>query len=165
MDKIWLKSYPPHVPAEIDPTRLRSLKELLEKACAAHAERVAYVQMGAQITYRQLDALSRAFAAWLQHAGFKKGDRLAIMLPNLLQYPIALFGALRLGLTVVNTNPLYTARELHHQLEDSGAKALVVLDNFAATAQQALDGTKVQRVITTAVGDMVGFPKGNIINF
>ena len=165
MDKIWLKSYPPHVPAEIDPTRLRSLKELLEKACAAHAERVAYVQMGAQITYRQLDALSRAFAAWLQHAGFKKGDRLAIMLPNMLQYPIALFGALRAGLIVVNTNPLYTAPELEHQLVDSGATAIVVFENFAHVLEKVLPRSSLKKVLVTAVGDFLGFPKSHIVNF
>jgi long-chain acyl-CoA synthetase len=165
MDKIWLKSYPPHVPAEIDPTRLRSLKELLEKACATHAERVAYVQMGAQITYRQLDALSRAFAAWLQHAGFKKGDRLAIMLPNMLQYPIALFGALRAGLIVVNTNPLYTAPELEHQLVDSGATAIVVFENFAHVLEKVLPRSSLKKVLVTAVGDFLGFPKSHIVNF
>src|SRR5215831_3652986 len=143
MDKVWLKSYPPGVPTEIDPSQLRSLKELVEKTCAEHADRVAYVQMDAELTYRQVDELSRAFAAWLQHAGFAKGDRFAIMLPNTLQYPIALFGALRAGLTVVNTNPLYTARELEHQLTDSGASAIVVLDNFAATLAEVLHDTPV----------------------
>src|SRR2546430_2965610 len=126
MDRIWLKSYPPHVPAEVDPTRLRSLKLLLEETCARHAERVAFIQMGAQLTYRHLDELTRAFAAWLQQQGFGKGERLAIMLPNTLQYPIAMFGALRAGLIVVNTNPLYTAPELLHQLSDSGATAILV---------------------------------------
>ena len=110
MDRIWLKSYPPGVPAEIDPTQLRSLKELVEKTCEAYADRVAFVQMDAELTYRQVGELSRAFAAWLQHAGFAKGDRFAIMLPNTLQYPIALFGALRAGLIVVNTNPLSIPR-------------------------------------------------------
>src|SRR6201988_2418561 len=138
MDKIWLKSYPPGVPAEIDASQLHSLKELVEKTCAQHANRVAYVQMDAELTYRQVDELSRAFAAWLQHAGFAKGDRLAIMLPNTLQYPIALFGALRAGITVVNTNPLYTAPELLHQLSDSGASAIVVLENFAHVLQTVL---------------------------
>ena len=108
MEKIWLKSYPAGVPAQVDPAQLRSLKELLEKACAAYAGRVAFTQMGATLTYRQLDEQSAAFAAWLQKSGLKKGDRFAIMLPNTLQYPIALFGALRAGLVVVNTNPLYT---------------------------------------------------------
>ena len=165
MEKIWLKSYPPQVPAEIDPTQLRSLKELLEKACAAHGDLVAYVQMGAQLTYRPLDERSRAFGAWLQHAGFKKGDRLAIMLPNTLQYPIALFGALRAGLTVVNTNPLYTAPELEHQLQDSGATAIVVLENFAHVLQHVIAHTNVKRVLVTGAGDLLPFPKSMIVNF
>src|SRR6195256_6707358 len=165
MSKIWLKSYPPGVCAEIDPTRLRSLKELLERTCAAHADAVAYVQMGKAITYRELDELSRNFAAWLQEAGFKKGDRMAIMLPNTLQYPIALFGALRAGLTVVNTNPLYTAPELLHQLSDSGATVILVLENFAHVLQKVLAGTQVKRVLVTAVGDFLGFPKSLIVNY
>jgi len=165
MDRIWLKSYPPGVPAEIDPTQLRSLKELLEKSCAEHAERVAFVQMDTALTYRQLDELSRAFAAWLQQAGFAKGDRFAIMLPNTLQYPIALFGALRAGLIVVNTNPLYTAPELEHQLSDSGASGILVLENFAHVLQTVLARTSVKRVLVTAVGDFLDFPKSAIVNF
>src|SRR5205823_8980850 len=117
---------------------LRSLKELLEKTCALHAENVAYVQMGRTLIYRELDQLSRSFAAWLQNAGFSKGDRLAIMLPNTLQYVIAMFGALRAGLVVVNTNPLYTAPELQHQLADSGATAILVLENFAHVVEKVV---------------------------
>ncbi len=165
MDRIWLKSYPPQVPAEVDPTQLRSLKELLETACAAHADRGAYVQMGTEITYRRLDELTRAFAAWLQHAGFGKGDRFAIMLPNTLQYPIALFGALRAGLIVVNTNPLYTAPELEHQLSDSGATAILVIENFAHVLEKVLARTSVKRVLVTAAGDFLKFPKSSIVNF
>jgi long-chain acyl-CoA synthetase len=165
MEKIWLKSYPPQVPAEIDPTRLRTLKELLETTCAQHAGRVAFIQMDATLTYRQLERLSRGFAAWLQHAGFAKGDRLAIMLPNSLQYPIALFGALRAGLTVVNTNPLYTAPELQHQLSDSGATAIVVLENFAHVVEKVLPNTQLKRVLVTAVGDYLGFPKSLLVNY
>jgi long-chain acyl-CoA synthetase len=165
MEKIWLKSYPPAVLAEIDPSQLRTLKELVEKTCAEHADRVAYVQMDAQLTYRQLDELSRAFAAWLQHAGFAKGDRFAIMLPNTLQYPIALFGALRAGLTVVNTNPLYTAPELEHQLSDAGAAGILVLENFAHVVEKVLPRTNLKRVLVTAVGDLLGFPKSLIVNF
>ncbi|HEV3182964.1 MAG TPA: AMP-binding protein [Steroidobacteraceae bacterium] len=165
MDKIWLKSYPPGVPAEIDPSQLRSLKELVEKTCAQHADRVAYVQMDAELTYRQVDELSRAFAAWLQHEGFAKGDRFAIMLPNTLQYPIALFGALRAGLVVVNTNPLYTAPELEHQLSDSGATGILVLENFAHVLEKVLARTSVKRVLVTAVGDFLGLPKSYIVNF
>jgi len=164
MDRIWLKSYPPHVPATVDPTRLSSLNELLEQACARHAERVAFVQMDAALTYRRLEELTRAFAAWLQHCGFEKGDRIAIMLPNTLQYPIAMFGALRAGLIVVNTNPLYTAPELEHQLADSGASAIVVLENFAHVLEKALPHTSIRRVLVTAAGDFLKFPKGQIVN-
>jgi long-chain acyl-CoA synthetase len=153
MDKVWLKSYPPHVPPEIDPRQLRSLKELVEKACTEHAEQVAFIQMGASLTYRQLDVKSRAFAAWLQHTGLAKGDRIAIMLPNTLQYPIALFGALRAGLTVVNTNPLYTAPELQHQLSDSGATVIVVIENFAHVVEKVVASTKIKHVLVTAAGD------------
>ena len=165
MDKIWLKSYPPGVPAEIDPGRLRSLKELVEKTFAEHADRVGYVQMDAELTFRQVDELSRAFAAWLQHAGFAKGDRFAIMLPNTLQYPIALFGALRAGLTVVNTNPLYTPPELQHQLSDSGATGILVLENFAHVVEKVMAQTRVKHVLVTGVGDFLGFPKSLIVNF
>src|SRR5580692_4970312 len=164
MDRIWLKSYPPGVPAEINPADLRTLKELVEKTCAEHAERVAFIQMGAELTYRQLDELSQAFAAWLQHEGFQKGDRLAIMLPNTLQYPIALFGALRAGLVVVNTNPLYTAPELEHQLQDCGAVAIVIIENFAHVLQQVIAKTSIKHVLVTAAGDYLGFPKSLIVN-
>jgi long-chain acyl-CoA synthetase len=165
MERIWLKSYPPGVPAEIDPSQLRSLKELVENTCAAHADRIAFVQMDAALTYRQVDELSRAFAAWLQQNGFAKGDRFAIMLPNTLQYPIALFGALRAGLVVVNTNPLYTAPELEHQLSDSGATGILVLENFAHILENVLPRTSVKRVLVTAAGDFLGFPKSAIVNF
>src|SRR5580704_6936359 len=165
MDRIWLKSYPTGVPADIDPNRLRSLKDLLEGACATHADRAAYVQMGKSITYAQLDELSRHFGAWLQMMGFKKGDRLAIMMPNALQYPIALFGALRAGLAVVNTNPLYTAPELEHQLVDSGATGILVLENFAHVVEAVLPRTKLKHVLVTAVGDFLAFPKSCIVNF
>jgi len=164
MDKIWLKSYPPGVPTEVDSSQLRSLKELLERTFSEHADRVAYVQMDAELTYRQVDELSRAFAAWLQHAGFVKGDRFAIMLPNTLQYPIALFGALRAGLVVVNTNPLYTAPELEHQLSDSGATGILALENFAHVVEKVLPRTAVKHVLVTAVGDFLGFPKSVIVN-
>jgi long-chain acyl-CoA synthetase len=165
MDRIWLKSYPPNVPADIDPAQLRSLKELLERTCAQHAERVAFVQMGTELTYRQLDELSHAFGAWLQHAGLRKGDRIAIMLPNTLQYPIAIFGALRAGLVVVNTNPLYTAPELAHQLQDSGASAILVIENFAHVLQKVIAHTSVRHVLVTAAGDFLKFPKSLIVNF
>lgn len=165
MNRIWLKSYPQGVPADIDPNQLRTLKELIERTCAQHADKEAYVQMGKSITYRELDKLSRDFAAWLQMSGFKKGDRLAIMMPNMLQYPIALFGALRAGLAVVNTNPLYTAPELEHQLVDSGATGIVVLENFAHVVESVLPRTKLKHVLVTAVGDYLPAPKSWIVNF
>ncbi len=165
MNRIWLKSYPPGVPAEIDPSRLTSLAELLRQACTAHRSQPAYEQMGRIMTFAQLDGLTRDFAAWLQSIGMVKGDRIAIMLPNTLQYPIALFGALRAGLIVVNTNPLYTARELQHQLEDSGATAIVVLENFAHVVQEVAAHTRLKKVLVTAAGDFLGFPKSWIVNY
>src|ERR1700733_7315952 len=134
MDRFWLPQYPPSVPADIDPFEIDSLKSLIEDACNRYAKRIAYHSMGTALSYRELDRRSRAFGAWLQlRAGLKSGDRIAIMLPNLLQYPIAMFGAVRAGLTIVNTNPRYTASELEHQLKDSGALAVAVLGDFAAT--------------------------------
>ena len=165
MERIWLKSYPLGVPAEIDPSKCRTLKELVERTCVEHADRVAFIQMGAKLTYRQLDELSKAFAAWLQNEGFQKGDRFAIMLPNTLQYPVALFGALRAGLTVVNTNPLYTVPELEYQLTDSGATAILILENFVHVLQQVIGRTKVRRVLITSVGDFLRFPKSVVVNY
>jgi long-chain acyl-CoA synthetase len=165
MDRFWLAQYPAGVPSDIDASTVPSLKHLVEEALERYADRVAYSCMGSALTYRELEAQSRAFAAWLQQAGLVRGDRIAIMLPNLLQYPIAMFGALRAGLVVVNTNPLYTATELEHQLKDSGAVAIVVLENFAATLEQALPDTGVRHVIVTAVGDLLQQPKGSIVNF
>jgi long-chain acyl-CoA synthetase len=165
MDRFWLKQYPPGVPADVDVFAFDSLKAMIEGACERFADRIAYHCMGTGISYRELEARSRAFGAWLQHrAGLKPGDRIAIMLPNVLQYPIAMFGALRAGLVVVNTNPLYTASELEHQLKDSGAVAVVVLENFAATLEQALPATSVRQVIVTGVGDQLHWPKGPIVN-
>jgi long-chain acyl-CoA synthetase len=165
MDKIWLKAYPPYVPATIDPAKLRSLKQLIEDTCARHAERAAYVFMGAMFSYAEIERLSRAFAAWLQGNGYRKGDRIAIMLPNTPQYPIALFGALRAGLVIVNTNPLYTAPELEHQLTDAGVTAIVVLENFAHVLEKVLPKTQVKHVLITGVGDYLSFPKSAIVNF
>lgn len=165
MDRFWLREYPPGVPADIVPDAFVSLKALSEHAFARYADRVAYLSMGTSLTYRQLDRQSAAFGAWLQHkAGLRQGDRIAIMLPNLLQYPIAMFGALRAGLTVVNTNPLYTPSELEHQLRDSGAVAIVVLENFATTLQQVLAHTSVRCVIVTGVGDLLHWPKSAVVN-
>jgi long-chain acyl-CoA synthetase len=155
LNRIWLQQYPQGIPPDVDVKAYSSLKEIFETSCGRFAGLPAYSNMGVSITYRELDQASRAFGAYLQKvAGLKRGDRVAIMMPNLLQYPIALFGALRAGIVVVNTNPLYTARELEHQLKDSGATAIVVLENFAATLQQVLPRTSVRTVITTQVGDL-----------
>ncbi len=165
MERFWLKSYPPGVPADIDVKALRSVKDLAQLSFAQHAPHPAFSQMGRTLSFRDVDTLSRAFAAWLQHVGgLERGDRIAIMLPNVLQYPVALLGALRAGLAVVNTNPLYTARELEHQLRDCGAKAVVVLENFAHVVAEVLPRTQVTRVLTTAAGDWLGFPKSWIVN-
>ena len=165
-DRHWLHAYPPGVPAEIDPDAIPSLKHLFEQACREHAARPAFSNMGRTLTYAQMDELSRCFGAWLQHvAGLKKGDRVALMMPNILQYPVAIIGALRAGMTVVNVNPLYTPRELEHQLNDSGAAVIVIFENACATLQQVLDATPVRRVIVTGIGDLLGFPKGAMTNY
>ena len=165
MDRFWVKQYPAGTPAEIDPDEYTSIKQLIELSFSQFPQRTAYIQMEQRYSYAQLDQLSARFAAWLQQRGLRKGDRLAIMLPNVVQYPLVMFGALRAGLTVVNTNPLYTASELEHQLRDSGATALVVLENFAAVAQQALAAVPVPHVVVTGVGDLLSFPKGPLVNF
>jgi long-chain acyl-CoA synthetase len=162
----WLTSYPPSVPAEIDTSVYSSIVEVLETACDRFRHRPAFANMGRELSYDDIDQLSKHFASYLlNELKLSKGDRVAIMLPNVLQYPVALFGALRAGLTVVNTNPLYTARELRHQLHDSGASAIIVLDNFAATLAEVLHDTPIKHVITTALGDLIGSPKGAIVNF
>lgn len=166
MEKIWLKSYPPGVPAEISIDETATLRSLVEEVCGRFPSRPAFTNLGASVSYRELDQQSKAFAAYLQNVlHLAKGDRVAIMLPNLLQYPVALFGALRAGCSVVNTNPQYTARELQYQMNDSGAKAIVVLDNFAHTVQEVLPTTPLQHVIITRVGDLFHFPKAEITNF
>ena len=164
MEKIWLQSYPNGVPSEIDIDHIPSLVALFEKACTTYADKVAYISMGKEMTYRQLDEESQAFAGWLQAKGFKKGDRVALMMPNLLQYPVALFGTLRAGCVVVNCNPLYTPRELEHQLKDSGATAIVIVENFAHTLEQVLAHTAVKHIIVTPMGEMLGL-KGVLVNF
>jgi long-chain acyl-CoA synthetase len=165
MDKIWLKEYPQGVPAEVDVHAYSSLRDIFEKSCHSFGHLPAFSNMSVAMSYRELDELSRNFAAYLQHElGLAKGDRVAIMLPNLLQYPVALFGALRAGLTVVNVNPLYTPRELEHQLRDSGAAAIVVLENFARTLQQVVAKTQVKTVITTQIGDMFPALKAMLTN-
>ena len=166
MEKHWLKSYPPGVRAEINVDEYPSLKEMIERALAIHSVRDAYVQMGKAITFGEIDVLSAQFGAFLQTGcGLKKGDRVAVMLPNVLQYPIAVHGALRAGMTVVNTNPLYTPRELEHQLIDSGATVIVILENFAHVLQEVIAHTPIKHVVITSVGEMLGFLKGNIVNF
>ncbi|HEY5800982.1 MAG TPA: long-chain-fatty-acid--CoA ligase [Burkholderiaceae bacterium] len=165
MDKFWLKSYPPGVATEIDATQYRSLAHLLEEAFRKYADRNAYVCMDKFLTYRELDTLSQAVGAWLQSKGLKKGARVAIMMPNILQFPIVMAAVLRAGYTCVNVNPLYTARELQHQLNDSDAEAIFVLENFASVLEQVLAKTQVKHVIVAAMGDMLGTVKGSIVNF
>lgn len=156
MDRPWLSQYPAGVPADIDVHRYASLKDVLESSCQRFAERPAYGSMGAVMSFRQLDDASRAFAAWLQKvAGLQRGDRVALMMPNLLQYPVVLFGVLRAGMVVVNVNPLYTPRELEHQLKDAGVRAIVVLENFAHTLELVIGATQVRTVVTTQVGDLL----------
>ncbi|CUW92185.1 long-chain fatty acid--CoA ligase [Rhizobium pusense] len=161
--KRWLASYPPGVPSEIPVSTNASLVDLLEKSCVQFADRKAFSSMGKSLTYRELDAETRAVAAWLQSRGLEKGDRVAVMMPNILQNPVAVYGILRAGMVVVNVNPLYTPRELEHQLKDSGAKALFVLENFAHVAQQAVPKTAVRHVVVAAMGDLLGL-KGHIVN-
>jgi long-chain acyl-CoA synthetase len=165
VDKIWLDSYAEGVPAQIDAERYASLVELLQDSVERFGERPAFANMGKTLSFDELDVLTRDFAAFLQsRLGLSKGDRLAIMMPNLLQYPVALFGALRAGLAVVNVNPLYTPRELRHQLADSGTSAIVVLENFAHVLEECLAETPVETVITTRLGDLLSFPKSVIVN-
>ncbi|MCK6412518.1 MAG: long-chain-fatty-acid--CoA ligase [Azonexus sp.] len=164
MEKIWLQSYPAEIPAEIDIDHIPSLVALFEDACKKFADKVAYISMGKEMTYRQLDDEARAFAGWLQSLGLKKGERVALMMPNLLQYPVALFGTLRAGCVVVNCNPLYTPRELEHQLKDSGAAAIVIVENFAHTLQQVLPTTAIRHVVVTPMGEMLGTVKGALVN-
>ena len=165
MDKIWLKSYPPGVPADIDPDQYRSLVHLLEEAFQKYADRNAYVCMDKFLTYAELDTYSRQLGAWLQSRGLKKGARVALMMPNVLQYPVAIAAVLRAGYTVVNVNPLYTPRELEHQLNDSGSEAIIVLENFAHTLEQVLGKTAVKHIIVASMGEMLGGLKGMLVNF
>src|SRR3990170_1503411 len=164
MEKIWLKSYPPGVPAEVDYRQYRSVGDLVDKKVVENSLRPAFHCMGKTISFADLDTMSRAFGAWLQSKGYGKGVRVAIMMPNCLQYPVALYGTLRAGGIVVNVNPLYTARELEHQLNDSGAEVIVILENFAHTLQEVRARTPVKHVIVASLGDMLGV-KGMIVNF
>lgn len=165
MNKPWLASYPQGVPAEIDPAQYRSLVHMIDEAFTKYADRKAYVCMDKFLTYAEVDLYAKQLAAWLQSLGLARGARVAIMMPNVLQYPIAIAGVLRGGYTVVNVNPLYTPRELEHQLTDSGAEVLIVLENFAQTAQQAVGKTRVKHVVVATMGEMIGGLKGAIVNF
>lgn len=166
LKKVWLNRYPADVPAEINPDRYQSLVELFEHAATRYADQPAFVNMGEVMTFRKLEERSRAFAAYLQQGlGLKKGDRVALMMPNLLQYPVALFGILRAGMIVVNVNPLYTPRELEHQLNDSGAAAIIIVSNFAHTLEKVVEKTSVQHVILTRMGDQLSTAKGTVVNF
>ena len=164
-EKVWLKSYPPHIPATIDDKPYSSIADLFTQAAKKYADRGAFSNLGLTLTYRELDRQSDQFGAFLQGLpGMQKGDRVALMMPNLMQYPVALFGIFKAGMVVVNVNPLYTPRELEHQLKDSGTKAILIVENFASTLQQVIKSTAVQHVITTQIGDMLPIPKRWIVN-
>ena len=164
-ERVWLSAYPEGVPAEIDPTRYGSLVVLMEEAFAQYADRVAYSFMGADISFAQTDRQSLSLAAYLQSLGLVKGDRVAVMMPNIPQYPVAVAGILRAGFVVVNVNPLYTPRELEHQLKDSGAKAIVLLENFASTLEKCLSATPIKHIVLCAMGDPLGLFKGALVNY
>lgn len=164
-DRIWLNSYPPGVPADIDTSQYSSLVALMDEAFQRHATRVAYTFMGQEVTFAQTDALSRAMAAYLQGLGLVRGDRVALMMPNMPQYPVAVAAVLRAGFVVVNVNPLYTPRELEHQLKDSGAKAIFIIENFASTLQQCIANTAVKHIVLCSMGDRLGLLKGVLVNY
>ena len=163
-DRIWLRSYPEGVPADIDVTRYASMVDMMDESFKKFANLSAYSFMGKELTYKQVDELSQTFGVYLQSLGLVKGDRVAVMMPNVMQYPIAVAGIMRAGFTLVNVNPLYTARELEHQLKDSGAKAIVILENFAATLEKCLSATPVKHVVLCAMGDQLGLLKGALVN-
>ncbi|MDO9166317.1 MAG: long-chain-fatty-acid--CoA ligase [Rhodoferax sp.] len=164
-DRIWLKSYPQGVPADLDTSQYPSLVALMEESFKKYASRTAYSFMGRDVTYGQTDSLSRAFAVYLQNLGLAKGDRVAIMMPNVPQYPVAVAAILRAGFVVVNVNPLYTPRELEHQLKDSGSKAIVIIENFALTLEKCIAATPVKHVVLCAMGDQLGLLKGALVNY
>ncbi|CAN7487226.1 long-chain fatty acid--CoA ligase [Paraburkholderia hospita] len=164
MEKVWLKSYPPGVPKEIDPTQYESITAMLEESFREYRAKPAFAGMGKQITYGELDSLSTRLAGWLQSKGIARGARIAIMMPNVLQYPVALAAILRAGYVVVNVNPLYTPRELEHQLKDSGAEAIILLENFAETLQAIVRNTSIKHIVVASMGDLMG-AKGLIVNF
>jgi long-chain acyl-CoA synthetase len=165
VDRFWLKSYPPGVPADIDPAAYPSVVSLFEESFSRYRDSRAYVCMDKALTFGEVDSLSTALGAWLQGRGLKRGARVAIMMPNVLQYPVAVAAVLRAGFIAVNVNPLYTARELEHQLKDSGAEAIIILENFATTLQRVQGHTGIKHVVVASMGDLLGFPKGLIVNF
>jgi long-chain acyl-CoA synthetase len=165
MDKFWLKSYPANVPSEINPDQYTSLVHMLDESFSRYADRNAYVCMDKYLTYGELDAYSKKLGAWLQSRGMERGARVAIMMPNVLQYPVAIAAVLRAGFTVVNVNPLYTPRELEHQIKDSGSEAIIVLENFANTVQQVIGKTPLKHVVVASMGEMLGGAKGMLVNF
>ena len=164
-DRVWLKAYPKGVPADIDVSRYGSMVEMMEESFQKFADQPAFSFLGKEISYAQLEELSRTFGVYLQGLGLVKGDRVAVMMPNVMQYPIVVAGILRAGFTLVNVNPLYTARELEHQLKDSGSKVIVILENFAATLEKCLAATPVKHIVLCAMGDLLGLLKGSIVNY
>ena len=166
VERIWLKSYPEGVPADINPDSYASINDVFDQACRKYSNLPGFTCMGKTLTYADLDELAMAFARYLQGTmKLAKGDRVAVMMPNILQYPMAVFGILRAGLTVVNCNPLYTPRELEHQLTDSGAKAIIIVENYAHTLEHVVARTEIKQVITTQLGDLLGFPKSLVVNY
>ena len=167
MEKIWLKSYPDGIPADIsnEASAYSSLADMMLESCERFSDRIAYDSMGTTLSYAELNEKSAHFGAWLQSVGVQKGDRVALMMPNLLQYPICFFGTLRIGAAVVNTNPLYTAHELKHQLVDSGATTIVIAENFAHTLEEVINETQVKHIVVTSLGEMLGGLKGGLTNF
>ncbi|HSX95560.1 MAG TPA: AMP-binding protein, partial [Hydrogenophaga sp.] len=164
-ERIWLQSYPPGVPSDIDPGEYPSLVALMEESFSKFADRTAYSFMGRDVSYAETDRLSSRLAAYLQSLGLARGDRVAVMMPNVPQYPVAVAAILRAGYVLVNVNPLYTPRELEHQLKDSGAKAIVIIENFAATLAQCMQSTPVRHVVLCAMGDQLGLLKGALVNY
>jgi long-chain acyl-CoA synthetase len=165
MDKLWLKQYPAGVPAEIDVNQYETVSQVLEESMKKYAARTAFICMGKSISYGQVDALSRNLGAWLQSRGIAAGGRVALMMPNIMQYPVCVAAVLRAGYVVVNVNPLYTPRELEHQLKDSGAEAIVIIENFATTLEKVIANTNVKHVVVAAMGDLLGGLKGTLVNF
>ena len=165
MEKIWLNHYPPGIPKTLDSNRPTTLVEMLLKSFAKNSDKPAYRFMGNDLSFKDIDQLSQAFAAWLQSKGLIKGDRVAVMMPNIPQYPVVVAAILRVGMVIVNVNPLYTPRELEHQLKDSGAKAIVILDQFANTLERCIEHTSIKHVVLASIGDLLPFPKNLVVNF